>query len=342
MPWPEAEQAFRQHPRWRGGDAMISAQVGGEAWWLFGDSFIAKPGQGRAGSRMVRSSVGWSSLSLTDEPLEFAWGGRAAEEPARDWFDHDQGQDRWCWPAALIHFEDHDKAALAFVTLLRKAEGGLGFALDGWGVAYGRLAGGGVRSLPRPAFDPTVSVSAACFELGWVVALVRSGPKHQGLLARWRPWGLLDRAPPEWWDGRRWHKDATPVVVMDDAGPESSLHYEPRLRCWMHVASRGFGATTIAVRTAPRVTGPWSEPIDVYTPPESRGPKPFVYAAKAHPHLTAPREWELVLVYATNSFDFKDLFTPEGQRELYWPRVVRLDLELLKAKLALDEARGED
>jgi hypothetical protein len=88
------------------------------------------------------------------------------------------------------------------------------------------------------------------------------------------------------------------------------------------VASYGFGATTIGVRTAPAVTGPWSAPLEVYRPPESDEPRVFVYAAKAHPQLVAPDAADLVITYATNSFEFSDLFTPQGERELYWPRFV--------------------
>ena len=60
----------------------------------------------------------------------------------------------------------------------------------------------------------------------------------------------------------------------------------------------------------------------VYRPPESDGPRPMVYAAKAHPELVGPDATELVVTYATNSFEFGDLFTPQGAHSLYWPRFV--------------------
>ena len=76
------------------------------------------------------------------------------------------------------------------------------------------------------------------------------------------------------------------------------------------------------MRTAPAPDGPWSGTRDVFTPPESRGADPFVYAGKAHPELVAGGD--LIITYATNSFDFGDLFTPDGMRDLYWPRFVRV------------------
>ena len=86
-----------------------------------------------------------------------------------------------------------------------------------------------------------------------------------------------------------------------------------------------FGATTVAMRTAPASQGPWSDAAEVFTPAESRGPKPFVCAAKAHPEL-ATGDGTLALTYAVNSFEFADLLTASGQEQLYWPRFAKLTL----------------
>jgi hypothetical protein len=43
----------------------------------------------------------------------------------------------------------------------------------------------------------------------------------------------------------------------------------------------------------------------------------MIYAAKAHPHLKGP---DLVLTYATNSFDFAKLVASD---KLYYPRFLR-------------------
>ncbi len=138
---------------------------------------------------------------------------------------------------------------------------------------------------------------------------------------------LADSA--EWWagDGRGWVPEASlgeggPAFVLDDAGSECSLHRDERSGWFIHIASYGFGASTIGLRTAPALTGPWSPPVVVYRPPESDGEQPLVYAAKAHPELAGPDAADLVVTYATNSLEFGDLFTREGACSLYWPRVV--------------------
>lgn len=82
-------------------------------------------------------------------------------------------------------------------------------------------------------------------------------------------------------------------------------------------------ATTIALRTAPELTGPWSDPFDVFTPPESEVDDAFVYAGKAHPTLQGPGGGVLI-TYADNSFTFADLFDPAKASTLYWPHVAEL------------------
>jgi len=143
-----------------------------------------------------------------------------------------------------------------------------------------------------------------------------------------------DISGAEWWLGeaRGWVATklvgkAGPAFVIDDAGAECSLHWDARTHSYIHVASYGFGASAIGVRSAPTLTGPWSAPRIVYRPSESDGARPFVYAGKAHPELSGPEADDLVVTYVASSFESKDLLTPAGEQSLYWPRfaVVPLD-----------------
>ena len=215
---------------------------------------------------------------------------------------------------------------------------GLGFASEGYTIA--------VIDDPdtsAEAWDPRiVDIVPSTFDAIPATAVVQDGPyivavairqegTHAGALVRY-PTALLaqgDVDGAEWWDGveRGWVPEALlgaggPAFVLDDAGSECSLHWDERTGSFIHIASYGFGASTIGLRTAPALTGPWSSPAIVYRPPESDGPRPFVYAAKAHPELVGSDSADLVVTYATNSFEFGDLFTQQGESSLYWPRVV--------------------
>lgn len=336
--WPEADALFRRDPRWLGADAALSIDLGGDrVLWLFGDTFVAtSEAHLRSQSEMVRNTV---AVQTGRDPLtarlDFAWNTDPDRSPAS--FFAERG-DRWHWPG---HGAVVDGRLVVFLGVLRATPGvGLGFAEDGWRLAVVDDPGRPPsewrpRYVDAPAWPEGVRalvVGAAVVRGGgWVTALaLGGGSTHRGYLVRWPEAALAagELGGAEWYDDGRWVATAalgarTPAAVLDDAGAECSIHRDAARGRWVHVASRGFGATTIALRTAPALEGPWSAPETVFTPPESGGSRPFVYAAKAHPEVTAPGG-ELVVTYATNSFTFGDLFTPAGSASLYWPRFVRL------------------
>lgn len=187
---------------------------------------------------------------------------------------------------------------------------------------------------PALPFDATPA-TAVVRDGDQIVALaIPTQGTKAGLLVRYAASALArgDLTGAQWWAGatRGWVATAAvgsagPTPVMDDAGAECSMHWDATRSVYVHVASYGFGATTIGLRTARALTGPWSAAVTVLRPPESDGATPFVYAAKAHPELRGPNG-DLLVTYVANSFQYADLFTVVGQRTLYWPKMVAVHL----------------
>jgi hypothetical protein len=335
----EADRLFRTDASWLGADAAYSIPLAGDrVLWLFGDTFVATSARNvRSESKMVRNTV---AIQAGADPrvasMAFRWGKGAGGGPESYFPDGDGGT--WYWPGHGVRLAEGP--LVVFLATIRGTPGeGLGFASAGWALAIvgdpsgdpadwkPRIVGG-----PAASFD-AVPAAAVLREGAHVVGLaIKQNGTHSGALVRW-PVALLargDLAGAEWWAGpdRGWVAEARlgpggPAFVIDDAGPECSLHRDARTGGFVHVASYGFGATTIGVRTASSLTGPWSAPTIAFRPPESDGPRPFVYAGKAHPELAAPTPDDLLVTYATNSFEFGDLFRPEGA-VLYWPRFVAI------------------
>jgi hypothetical protein len=130
---------------------------------------------------------------------------------------------------------------------------------------------------------------------------------------------------------RGWNRDRSLWLFGDSfiATSAARKRSESRFVRW----SRGFGGSTIAMRTAAAITGPFSAPRDLLKPPESTVERPFAYAAKAHPQLRTS-DTKIALTFADNSFTFADLFDPAREQTLYWPHVVDL------AILAVDARHG--
>jgi len=333
----EAERLFHQDPRWLGGDGALSIRLSdNRILWLFGDTFVATSNaRVRTESTLVRNTV---AIQTGKDPriasVAFMWGREKNGSPAS--FFPDRGE-RFYWPGHGIRL-DKGPLVIFLYTIVATPGKGLGFEPVGYAIAV--IAN---PNEPLQAWKPRiVDAKANSFDAvpatavlqanGYVVALaIRQQGTHAGALVRYPVASLArgDVTKAEWWagDARGWvpasmlGKDG-PAIVLDDAGSECSIHWDMRTRTFIHVASYGFGATTIGWRTALALTGPWSSPVVVYRPPESDGQRPFVYAAKAHPELVGPDPADLVVTYATNSFEFADLLTKEGEQNLYWPRFV--------------------
>ena len=322
--WPEADRLFHSDPRWLGADAAFSIPLGGErVLWLFGDTFVATSDRGlRSESRMPRNTIAVQhGLDPSRATIEFHWG-----QGATSWMA-DEGE-RWFWPGHGVRLPGGP--LVIFWSRVAATPGeGLGFRADGWKATLienpdDAPAAWRARDLARPAFPAGIlPAQGLVLEGEFVLGLaIREPGDHAGFALR-IPAAELARgelAGLELWDGAWTRASAAsrPIPVLADAAPECSVHFDRAARRYVHVRSLGFGATTLAIATAERLTGPWSEPAVLFRPPECDRERPFVYAGKAHPEL---RGADLVATYATNSFDFAEAVRDTS---LYYPRFVRL------------------
>lgn len=337
----EADPLFHEDPRWLGADAALSVPLSGDRiLWLFGDTFVAtSSAHVRTESAMVRNTVAvQTGRDPTTASMAFHWRRNGDGSPASFFPESREG---WYWPGHGIRLAEGPLIIFLY-SMIATPGRDLGFANAGFAVAVIDNPDAAAETWqPRivdaaPAAFDAVPATAVVRDGDHVVAVaIRQEGTHAGALVRYPAASLAkgDTKTAEWWagDARGWLPESSlgdrgPVFVLDDAGSECSVHYDTRTRSFLHVASYGFGATTIGVRTAPALTGPWSAPVTAYRPPESGGDRPFVYAAKAHPELAGPDPADLVVTYATNSFEFGDLFTRRGARSLYWPRFVAVPI----------------
>ncbi len=332
-----AEALFRQDPEWLGTDGANSTPLGSDRiFWSFEDTFIATSGtHTRQQSTMVRNSV---AIQTGNDPLtakmSFYWGKDANGSPAS--FFPEDGE-TWYWTGGAIRLDEGP--LITFLHRTKATPGvGLGFANTGFTLAL-------ITNPDQPPSEwkpDIINARHSAFDALPATALVRDGNyivglalkqdgTHAGALVRYLASSLAvgDINNPQWWAGPNsgWvgEQDLGPIgpaLVIDDAGAECSLHWDQQTQSFIHIATYGFGAATIGMRTAPALTGSWSEPVELYRPPESDSPRPFVYSAIAHPELTGREPGDLIVTYATNSFEFGDMFTEHGSKHLYWPRVI--------------------
>jgi uncharacterized protein DUF4185 len=98
----------------------------------------------------------------------------------------------------------------------------------------------------------------------------------------------------------RWSREFLPTAPLFDSVPnEMSAAYNRHLKQYVafHSLHR---ENKIAMRTAPQITGPWSEPQIVYRP-ERITDSDLIYAAKEHPELASQDGRVLYVTYVNSA-----------------------------------------
>jgi hypothetical protein len=330
-PWREADLLFRRDPHWVGSDGAYSIDLGHERiLWLFGDTRIDPSGRHtRCGARMVRNTVAiQKGADPSRAEMTFYWGETRGGEPGPLFAD--QGDD-WFWPGNGIRLEN---CLVLFLMRTRGSSGGLGFESAGWNAVLvsnpdAEPSQWKVKWLdtPRNALGVVVGSAGVVRWGDQVYAFGSQEPvkSHPMYVVRWPVAALRrgDLRAPEWWAGADagWVPDSSQVArwpAFENGQSELTVHFDEPTRRFVVVQSVGFGAADVAVRFAPELTGPWTQPRTVHRPAEFYRPKIMIYAAKAHPELSGA---DLVLTYATNTFEFAEQMTDSTS---YYPRFVRL------------------
>ncbi len=324
---------------WLGADAAYSIPLpDGREVWIFGDTLYGEQRVVKnAIPQMVRNSIGISTCADGRWSLRYAIRKDAEGHPVS--FFQPQHPNTWYW--ALDGFVSGNDL---WVTLLcvRNAPAqtaAMGFETCGadlaripapgpdaqtWKIDYFPLVPDGAHAYP----SATAVVDGAD---AYIFALRESGSRP--LLATRIPLAGLSEPRKNLQylasDGQ-WQPGFDPAAaqeVMHKGSPELSIRYHPELKRWLAVMfDPDAFSSKILLRTAPALTGPWSDGQVIYAVPEMQPATPgydkntFCYAAKEHPEF---EHGDLVFTYVCNTFDVPKLATNLG---IYFPRVVRMPM----------------
>ena len=328
--WPEADALFQRDPAWLGADAAYTVDLGkARVLWLFGDTFIARGAvRQRTDAYFIRNSAALQSGSYDPSAAsaKFAWktGGTPSS-----WFP--ENGTSWHWPAGGVRLTTR---LLLFWTIIHPASNAFGFEAAGPRVVSVDSPDSDPSSwaftdvkFPTPAFPVALQAPVVSGTYLFVYAIREPGDHHV-YIARVPLKGaeVGDFSGTTWYTPDRGWQDVAnlggePAVVFPGAGTDNAPEFSVQAQkdgTFLAVQSVGFGATQIAVRTAPAPEGPWTAPCAVFQPSESSAQGAFVYAGKGHPGLLGA---DVVATYAANSLTSGKVLT---DMSLYFPRFVKL------------------
>jgi len=331
---------------WEGGDAAYSIPLpDGRDVWIFGDTLW---GPERVlidkNPRMVHNSIGISTCDAQGHfHLKFVIRRDASGKPQH--FFTAQNPQTWYWAldgfvsgrdlwVTLLCVRDAPAQswALAFATCgtdLARVEYA-GADPQKWKIDYFPLVPDGTHAYP----SATAVVWGAN---AYIFALDEKGPRP--LVATRIPLaGLGDpKAHLEYLAASgTWEKGFDPAAaqhVMEPGMTELSIRYHPELNKWLAVMfDPAAFSSKIVLRTAPSLTGPWTEGQVIYQVPEMQPGNPdydkdtFCYAAKEHPEF---ERGDLVFTYVCITMAVEKL---PKELNLYFPQVVRMPMPPLNGQ----------
>lgn len=331
--WIKSDQLFRTDPYWVGADDAYSIPfLKNKTIWLFADTGIDPTGNhNRNTAEIIRNSIAVQDGSdPTSANLTFFWRRDSLGNPSS--FFPENGNE-WYWPGHGIYVNDK---LIIFLMRVRSIDSGLGFEVYDWDVVLIQNPDDHPLEwklkwldIPRNQYQVVVG-SASILKIEDYIYSFNSHegiPGHPIYITRWPLSEFVsgNLMGIEWWNraSNSWIRqsklDSIPKPLYVNGQTEFTIHYENRINRYLCIQSLEFGASNLYYRTSESLTGPWSDPIKFFEPPDKKKSNIMIYAAKAHPQLSGS---DLVITYATNSFELSELVS---DTLIYYPRFVKVN-----------------
>ncbi|WP_157683555.1 DUF4185 domain-containing protein [Microlunatus soli] len=308
--------------RWTGADSAYSVPLpDGRIAWLYSDTFLGTVNADH--SRPTDSPFIHNSIIIDDHGELTTYTGGTPDAPRSLVAPEGSGDETGSWYWFGDGTVEGDQLRVLVLEFEKTGDGVFDFAFVATAVASFRLPDLAVtvRSLP----DSPISWASAVLECGrysYVYGVEDLQSTKYAHLAR-VPRGRLTESPWQYYDGAGWSADPTASArILTGVSNEFSVQ---RLG---GVDGGGFGLVTgdareslspdILLYRSSTPTGPFTDPVRLYSTPETSG-NIFTYNAKSHPELAG--DGELLVTYNVNSFDTADVY---AEVDNYRPRYLRV------------------
>jgi len=315
-----------QSARIVGRDGATSARLFGQEIWAFGDTFLAV--KNAQGTSFVSNTFATSAGQVTDggltllDRLDDAGAPDQLVQPTPDELAFDQAHqafpDGGCgalpcggrfatWPGAMV-FDADGGRALIFYGLIAAAPGDFNFHAVGQSIAVWN----DFASLPyRPTSSlcpdsPTLLFcqNETAFGASAVIVggdLYAFGCNQAGLgfdcqLGRVPLESALIRSTWTFWTGSGWSVNSSDATTVFNGSSIMGVFFDAHVNLWMAVYAAPLG-NQVVFRTAPALTGPWSDQGNLFTAQHGDAGG-WTYDALPHPELFEQNGQVLYVTYS--------------------------------------------
>lgn len=335
--------AFPHRDGWVGGDGDVSVRISDSVLlWLFSDSWVGKPNQTRQeeGLRMIPNSVAVCSCSGRDSlKMKYYWGDMYGRNP-KAVFNSNTDQFKY-WVNDAFMVSGYLYVLLEKIGRKENVSPGELFDFTSKGFTFAKVLNPleqppdwRIEFLPLPEFsDPSLSLRCHALLGIYVYFFVNKGDTAQ-LLVR-KKVALLDNTamPFEYFAlNGAWKTgiQASDMATVYKGFRGTTVKWHSGIRKWLMLSDVHFMDNKIKFRTAPELTGPWSEEKTIYQIPETTmgseeyDEENFCYLPRECTAGFVVDSNELLITYDIN---YKSHSKFRSNPKLYTPKVIRVRMD---------------
>jgi hypothetical protein len=318
---------FNYQDGWLGGDAAYSVPLSEtKSLWLFGDTFVnPQNNDSRIGATIIGNSVALSNCVDNKFDVQYFWRKSLSGKPKA--YMPDKGNYIKYWPQTGFYYKDKVYVFWRAIKTIAAKEGPFNFqgvdtlltTIKPSKINTPNKSISQIQSL-NPGTDFSPGIAFVIQEpYVYLFGVLDNNKSHAIILQRILLKNLnhltnsLQTLTNSGWKNHVGFQKAK--IIVPTAANEMSVLYHDETQLWRMIYSVFPGP--IMQRTSKSLSGPWSEPKQIYVPPLKYKDE-FCYAAKSHEQYKS-KNGEPVITYVCNSFDFNTLV---NTLDLYQPKLV--------------------
>lgn len=329
---------------WLGGDGDVSVPINSTTTlFVFSDTYVGTKNQQsrmEPGMKMVSNSVAVETcLPNGETDVKYYWNNMYAENPEPIFKTYTKRYNYWVPGAFMIN--DNLYVLLEKVAPKPGIAPGeiITFSLLGYTLAkisnpYDKPNGWDVEYIPLPDFgNPFMAIGAQAKLGNYIYFFVSRYDKVQVLVRKRIECIDNTEKPFEYYALNKTWKEGLDTADMDtivDGFRSTTVNYHPEMKQWVMICDIKFMDNKIYMRTAPELTGPWSEEIMTYEIPEvtpgnsSYNETNMCYLPRECIQNYDSEKHVMLITYDINNSNFSEI---TSNPKIYTPKVITVQLK---------------
>ena len=329
---------------WFGGDGDVSVPINSTTTlFIFSDSWVgSKTQQSRMepGIKMVSNSVAVQTcLPNGETDVKYYWNNMYSEKPESIFKTYTKRYNYWVHGAFLVH--DNLYAVLVKVAPKLGVTPNEIFSFSLLGYTLAKISNPSdkptewnIEYIPLPDFgNPYFEIGPHVKLDNYIYFFVNRNHKAQVLVRKQLKYIDNPEKPFEYYAlNKTWKEglDTNDLDTLIHGFRSTTVNYHSEIKQWVMICDIKFMDNKINMRTAPELTGPWSEEIMIYEIPEMTpgnsfyAESNFCYSPRECIQNYDSEKHVMLITYDINNSNFNEI---NKNPKIYTPKVITVQLK---------------